>query len=67
MSDRPDDWHGWRIKADGVTFTIAVGPLPMRKSICLYSMNGSVMDVHAYFRSEEHARTFLALLDEAIP
>lgn len=62
------DWHGWSRSAEpyrGVA--LHVGPLPGRKSICLYSMDyrdGAVMSVHAYFRSEEEARRALAVLDE---
>lgn len=53
-------WHGWsRGKA-----ALHIGPLPGRKSICLYSINGSVMKVHAYFRSKDEAWAALELLDE---
>lgn len=62
MSDQQPDWHGWEFPGIG---TIHIGPVPTRKSICLYTIQGSVMDVHAYFRTEDHARTLLTFLDQA--
>jgi hypothetical protein len=54
------DWHGWSISEDKA---IHVGHLPGRKSVCLYTMEGSVLKVRAYFRSEQDAREFLEALD----
>ena len=61
------DWHGWRV---GGT-VIHVGYLPGRKSCCLYTTkdvqpHGAVMDVLAYFRSEEHAKQCLDILDRLV-
>jgi hypothetical protein len=53
-------WHGWSIRGK----SIHVGYLPGRKSCCLYTIDGSVMDVLAYFRSEAHAQACLAMLDQ---
>lgn len=55
------DWHGWSLSTGGPA--LHVGPLPGRKSVCLYSVNGSVLSVHAYFRSEDAAREALGVLD----
>ena len=57
------EWHGWGRGESA----LHVGPLPGRKSICLYSIVGSVMNVHAYFRSEYEAQLALRLLDLFIP
>jgi hypothetical protein len=53
------DFHGW--SAHGRT--IHVGPLPGRKSIVLYRMVGSQIDVLAFFRDESAARRFLRDMD----
>jgi len=39
--------------------TLWVGYLPMRKSVCLTLVNGSVHDTVAYFRNEEDAVKFI--------
>jgi hypothetical protein len=61
------EWHGWSRSREPYTGrSLHIGPLPRRKSICLYTMDyrdGAVMHVHAYFRSEEEARCALATLD----
>lgn len=57
-----DDWHGWRVRG----MALHVGPLPGRKSICLYRLDGSVIDVLAYFKSEQQARKCLEFLDTAM-
>ena len=62
-----DDWHGWSLGAPKSP-ALHIGYLPGRKSCCLYSLKypedgGVVLDVHAYFRSEEHAREALRVLD----
>ncbi len=61
------DWHGWsRSKGIQTEQALHIGPLPGRKSICLYTMDyrdGAVMRVHAYFRSEDEARAALDALD----
>ena len=62
-----DEWHGWsRSEMPYTSEALHIGPLPGRKSICLYSMDykdGAVMSVHAYFRSEDEAKHALAILD----
>lgn len=55
-----DRWHGWKI---GGT-SIHVGYLPGRKSCCLYTTDGSTLDVLAYFRSEAAAAECLRILDD---
>jgi hypothetical protein len=57
----PRQWHGWSRPSGGVT--LHVGPVPTRKSIALYSIVGSVMYVHAYFRSEKEARRALSVIE----
>lgn len=54
-------WHGWSI---GDSPAIHVGPLPGRKSIVLYQIDGSVLTPLAYFRDEDAAEKGLALLDD---
>lgn len=63
------DWHGWSRTKGFSGRALHVGPLPGRKSICLYTMDytdGAAMHVHAYFRSETEARRALATLDELL-
>lgn len=57
------EWHGWSI---GDSPAIHVGPLPGRKSIVLYKVDGSVLTPLAYFRTEEAAAVALSLLDEIV-
>jgi hypothetical protein len=54
-------WQGWR--RPGSNITLHIGPLPTRKAIALYSMVGSVMYVHAYFRDETEARRALSVIE----
>lgn len=62
------DWHGWSRRIEPYTgVALHVGPLPGRKSICVYSMDyndGAVMRVHAYCRSVEEGEKLLAVLDD---
>lgn len=53
------DWHGWG--SDGKA--VHIGPLPGRKSICLYVVDGSVMRTLAFFRSEKEAAEALRWID----
>ena len=63
MMAEESEWHGW--SRDGVG-AIHVGPLPGRKSICVYTIQGSVLNVHAYCRNEEDAKSLLDFLDRMI-
>ena len=54
-----DDWHGWRVNG----MSLHVGHLPGRKSVCLYRLDSTRIEVLAYFRSEDHARRCLEVLD----
>ena len=63
MSKKEYLWHGWS-RGDGIAMHI--GPCPGRKSICLYTMDKSVMHVHAYFRSEDEAKKALGYLDKLL-
>lgn len=63
MSTR-DEWHGW--KREGSDVPLHVGPLPGRKSICLYSIDGSVIRTHAFFRDEQDARDAMVVLESLI-
>lgn len=58
-AETPRSWHGW---SRGST-ALHIGHVPTRKSLTLYSMVGSVMYVHAYFRSEKEARRAMSVLD----
>jgi hypothetical protein len=58
------EWHGWGSK-DG-DLKLYIGPVPLRKAIAIHSLDGGVMDVHAYFRSERDARVVMAILDHFI-
>ena len=61
MTDRWT-WHGW----SNLKVSLHIGRLPNRKSICLYSQRGSVVNCHAYFRSEHEALLALGVLDELL-
>lgn len=65
---QPGDWHGWSGHyPDGSTSaTLHIGPLPGRKSICMYKVDGSLLRVLAYFRDEQVARETLELISELI-
>lgn len=63
MSAR-DEWHGW--SREGSALALHVGPLPGRKSICLYSIDGSVIRTHAFFRDEQSAREAMGVLESLI-
>lgn len=56
------DWHGWKIGERG---TLHVGPLPGRRSICVYLIEGSVMRTVAFARDEDDARRLVSFLDDA--
>ena len=60
--------HGWGIKdlLTGESESIHVGRLPGRKSVALYALNGSVLDVLAYFKSQTAAERALDILDRLI-
>lgn len=57
------DWHGWRVDDVGI---LHVGPLPGRKSICVYVIEGSVMTPVAYCRSEDDGDRLVRFLDAAL-
>lgn len=56
-------WHGW---SRGDNIALYIGRLPGRKSICLYTVEGSVLRTHAFFKNEEDAKEVLQLLDHLI-
>ena len=61
------NWHGWSKQRYGLPSnprSLHVGHLPGRKSVCLYSVNGSVLTVLAYFRNEDTAVRTMRLIDE---
>jgi hypothetical protein len=58
--DVESEWHGW---SKGDLGALHVGPLPGRKSICVYTVQGTILRVHAYARSEDEARDLLKFLD----
>lgn len=60
VSEPEREWHGWQIPGKGA---LHVGPLPGRKSICVYTVQGTVLQVHAYARSEDEAWELLQFLD----
>lgn len=53
------DWHGWNV--DGKT--LYVGPLPGRKSVCLYTLENNTIRTLAFFKSERLAQDCLERLD----
>ena len=53
------EWHGWRI-GDAA---LHIGPLPGRKSIVLFILEGGRLLPLAYFRDEELARKARDWLD----
>ena len=55
-------WHGWGTDA----WSLHVGPLPGRKSVCLYYESGCTIDALAYFRDDESAFRALAILDRLV-
>lgn len=64
------EWHGWsRSKLPYKGEALHVGPLPGRKSICVYSIDytkGAKMNVHAYCRSVEEGEALLGVLDRLV-
>ena len=54
-----DKWHGWSRAGTA----LHVGPLPGRKSIALYAIEGGVMHTLAYFSSEADAERAVEALD----
>lgn len=52
-------WHGWSVGGKA----IHVGPLPRRKSICLYTVIGNTISPLAYFKTEDDAKALLDILD----
>lgn len=56
------EWHGWQIGQRG---TLHVGPLPGRKQICVYLIEGSVMRTVAFCRTEAEGLRLVAFLDDA--
>lgn len=60
MTAEKERWHGWTVAGK----SLHVGPLPGRKSICLYTSEASIgLKPLAYFRSEDDADACLAWLD----
>jgi hypothetical protein len=57
-----EEWHGWTTAG----MTLHVGPLPGRKSICLYRLDESVIRPLAYFPDEAKARECLQFLDALV-
>ena len=68
--------HGWAVVpfmgTDSTNDTcgrsrasLHIGTLPGRKQVCLYGHNGTpgAIEVYAYFRTPEKARTALTILD----
>lgn len=55
-------WHGWGTDA----WALHVGPLPGRKSVCLYYESGCIIDPLAYFRDDESAFRALAIIDNIV-
>lgn len=53
------EWHGWTVAG----MTVHVGPLPGRKSICLYRVDRSVIRPLAYFPGQAQAQECLLFLD----
>lgn len=61
------DWHGWKrgfTSGEGTSSpSLHIGPLPGRKSIALYEVDGGVIRAFAYFPNEEAARNCQRRLD----
>lgn len=57
------EWHGWAIEARLAARSLHIGPMPGRKSICLYEQQGGRIRVYAYFRDEQAALDARALMD----
>lgn len=57
-----DELHGWEIRGVG---KLHVGHVPTRKQACVYVIDGSVMHVVAYCRSEDEAHRLVRFLDAA--
>lgn len=55
-------WHGWGTDH----WSLHIGPLPGRKSVCLYYMSGAVLDTLAFFRDYESAFRALAMIDKVV-
>lgn len=65
FADPPrQEWHGWGMPPGNQA--LHIGPVPGRKSVCLYAMDGSVMWTLAYFRDEEEAQRAMAIIDKLV-
>lgn len=60
------DWCTWSIAADDTAGTLGIGPLPDRKQIGLYLMQGNTFSVLAYFKDEDKARQAVAWIDAMV-
>ena len=74
MTSNKVDWHGWA-KAytspavpggERAKVALHIGPMPGRKGIALYVIDGNVGDPLAYFRNEAAAIRALAMLDSIL-
>lgn len=54
---------GWSDSDFMPRVTLYVGHLPGRRSVAVYIVRGSVMEVVAYCRSEDAARSLIAALE----
>jgi len=55
-------WHGFKITHVGGEESLHIGPLPGRKSICLYRVEKSGIEVLAFFQTERKAFDALRLI-----
>lgn len=60
-SDPIMGWHGFEFGDDKTQ--LFIGPLPGRKSICLYAIDDDGVSVLAFFKTKEKAEKALSLLD----
>mgnify|MGYP001568080145 CR=1 FL=1 len=58
---------GIHIHGNGIDIKFGIMSMPYRKNKALYVMNGNVMEILAYFRSDIHAQTFDDILNLFVP
>ena len=55
-------WYGFTIQHEGGEESLHIGNLPGRKRVCLYRVQGGVLESLAYFDSEAKAYDALRMI-----
>lgn len=66
---KPIEYHGWsltNLTDPRLQYSLHIGMLPGRKSVCLYFQRDAVIYTLAYFANEKRARMAMNVLDRLI-